>query len=547
MRIVNPIFALLAASAVTAHLQNHHEKAKKFAKRSVPAPIYTKDAPRVRSTSHYLTNKTEKFAVNGSALPEVDFNIGESYAGSLPISANKSDPNQLWFWFFPSTNPKASKEITIWLNGGPGCSSLGGLFQENGPFLWQSGTYRPVQNPYSWVNLTNTIWIDQPITTGFSKGTLNVTDEHDVASQFMGFWKNFIDTFEMHGYHIYITGESYAGQYIPYISSGMLDANNSKYFNVKGIQVNDPSINDDNLMNEAPALAALTYFNNVLNVNETYLANLTARADACGYTDFLNKWTTEFPPSGPIPTAPDYQRPGCALWEDITNAIYYVNPCFNIYHLTDFCPYLWDEEGFPSLGSGPNDYFNRTDVQAVIHAPLTDYNLCGGGLNLFPEGDKSVPSALGPLPSVIERTNNVIIGHGLLDFLLFANGSLITIQNMTWNGAQGFQHAPSAHQNFFVPYHESLGAILTDGTEQITGGPGFTDTAGGGYQGITHTERGLTFVTVNLAGHEIPQYVPGASYRHLEFLLGRIKSLEQTGDYTTGPQGNYTGVSAPLI
>jgi carboxypeptidase D len=87
-----------------------------------------------------LANVTPEFAVNGSALPEVDFNIGESYAGTLPISDNQSDINRLWFWFFPSTNPLASKEIVIWLNGGPGCSSLDGLFQENGPFLWQSGT-----------------------------------------------------------------------------------------------------------------------------------------------------------------------------------------------------------------------------------------------------------------------------------------------------------------------------------------------------------------------------------------------------------------------
>jgi carboxypeptidase D len=60
------------------------------------------------------------FAVNGSALPDVDFNIGESYAGTLPISNNASDTNRLWFWFFPSDNPLAEKEITIWLNGGVG-------------------------------------------------------------------------------------------------------------------------------------------------------------------------------------------------------------------------------------------------------------------------------------------------------------------------------------------------------------------------------------------------------------------------------------------
>jgi carboxypeptidase D len=78
-----------------------------------------------------------EFAVNGTALPDVDFNIGESYAGLLPISSNASDENQLWFWFFPSQNPLAKKEIAIWLNGGPGCSSLDGFLQENGVFVAQ--------------------------------------------------------------------------------------------------------------------------------------------------------------------------------------------------------------------------------------------------------------------------------------------------------------------------------------------------------------------------------------------------------------------------
>ena len=98
------------------------------------------------------------FAVDGSALPEVDFNVGESYAGTLSIDSNPDNFNRLWFWFFPSENPAASDEIAIWLNGGPGCSSLDGLFQENGPFLWQSGTYAPIKNPYAWTNLTNMVW-----------------------------------------------------------------------------------------------------------------------------------------------------------------------------------------------------------------------------------------------------------------------------------------------------------------------------------------------------------------------------------------------------
>lgn len=47
------------------------------------------------------------------------------------------------------------------------------------------------------------VYVDQPVTTGFSRGNINVTDEADVASQFKGFWKNFINTFHMHGFKVY--------------------------------------------------------------------------------------------------------------------------------------------------------------------------------------------------------------------------------------------------------------------------------------------------------------------------------------------------------
>jgi carboxypeptidase D len=386
-------------------------------------------------------------------------------------------------------------------------------------------------------------------------GNISVNNEHDVTTQFMGFWENFIDLFSMQGYNIYIAGESYAGQYIPYIASGFLDTKDEINFNLKGIIINDPSINYDDTMTQgkyfiswsysltwiAPAVPALQYYQNVLNLNETFMANVTKRAQSCGYTDFFNKYTTSFPPPGPIPTPPNSSLPGCDLYDDIYTTIYYTNPCFNIYHLVEYCPYLYDEVGFPSLAGGPNNYFNRTDVQKVLHAPNpTNFYECGGGPNLFPKQDTSVPSALGPLPSVIERTNNTIIGHGLLDFLLFANGSLITIQNMTWNALQGFQSPPSSTKNFFVPYHQSLDYIISIVNNAIPNTPPQYDTAGAGMQGTWHTERGLTFVTVPLAGHEIPQYTPGAAYRMLEFLLGRIKDLSVRGDYTT-QSGNFTG------
>lgn len=59
---------------------------------------------------------------------------------------------------------------------------------------------------------------------------------------------------------------------------------------------------------------------------------------------------------------------------------------------------------------------------------------------------------------------------------------------------------------------------------------------------MLQTERGLTFVNVEMAGHMIPQYVPGAAYRQLEFLLGRIDSLSLIGDFTT-PMGDCSGIA----
>jgi carboxypeptidase D len=113
---------------------------------------------------------------------------------------------------------------------------------------------------------------------------------------------------------------------------------------------------------------------------------------------------------------------------------------------------------------------------------------------------------------------------------------------MTWNGQQGFSKAPS--DPFFTPYNPSIGFVIEETENQPIPATPVGIVAGGGIMGVTRTERGLTWVTVNLAGHEIPQYVPSASYRQLEFLLGRIDSLTQMGDFTT-QSGNYTGTTPP--
>jgi carboxypeptidase D len=87
----------------------------------------------------------------------VDWDAGESYAGLIPVSKKKNEDKKLFYWFWPTLN-KDDDELVIWMNGGPGCSSLEGFLQENGPIFWQWGSYAPLPNAYSWHNLTNMVW-----------------------------------------------------------------------------------------------------------------------------------------------------------------------------------------------------------------------------------------------------------------------------------------------------------------------------------------------------------------------------------------------------
>jgi carboxypeptidase D len=269
-------------------------------------------------------------------------------------------------------------------------------------------------------------------------------------------------------------------------------------------------------MQEIPAVKYVKDFDSFFNLNDTMMADLTRRADKCGYTDFLAQ-NLVYPPRGTMPSPKRSRTRECAVWGAIKNAAQNFNPCWNMYDISTTCPLLWDVLGFPGsfeyLPPGAKVYFNRTDVQKAINAPVQSWQECS---DVALQQDTSLPSGLTILPSVIERSKRTIIAHGNLDFILLKEGSLLTIQNMTWSGKQGFQTQPKA--DFYVPYHRELnqGSL-----------------AGAGTMGVTHTERGLTWVEVFMCGHMVPQYQPSAAYRQMEFLLGRIKSLTEVSGFTT--------------
>jgi carboxypeptidase D len=229
---------------------------------------------------------------------------------------------------------------------------------------------------------------------------------------------------------------------------------------------------------------ANTFFSN------DYIHNMS---DSCGYTDYIETYLT-FPPPEVFPVKlPGTNDKGhttadCDVFNTIVNEVFNVNPCWDIYQVATTCPELWDVLGFPGsfdyVPAGANIYFNRTDVQKAINAPPTNWAECTN-TNVFVNGtDNSLPSGLSVLPGVIERSKRTIIGHGALDMVLISNGTLLMIQNMTWNGAQGFTSKPS--DPFYVPYHNDLS---------------LSTVAAQGVFGTTHTERGLTWVSVDLSGH----------------------------------------------
>jgi carboxypeptidase C (cathepsin A) len=127
------------------------------------------------ASSQFVTAPTDLINATGYAnIPvrykEVPTGICEldpdvkSYSGYADISENE----HIFFWFFEARNTDPSEApLTVWINGGPGSSSMIGLFQENGPcgVDIDGNVYN---NPYSWSNASNMLYIDHPAQVGFS-------------------------------------------------------------------------------------------------------------------------------------------------------------------------------------------------------------------------------------------------------------------------------------------------------------------------------------------------------------------------------------------
>ncbi|KAJ2822315.1 hypothetical protein IWW50_004265 [Coemansia erecta] len=104
--------------------------------------------------------------------------LHESYAGHItvrtwtpPEGPPDSGKAKLFYWYFPAIAPKtADPPLLMWIQGGPGSSSMIGLFTELGPFdLTDDGEF--VRRNITWANEYDLLVVDQPAGTGFSSVT----------------------------------------------------------------------------------------------------------------------------------------------------------------------------------------------------------------------------------------------------------------------------------------------------------------------------------------------------------------------------------------
>merc|ERR1711871_227289 len=144
-----------------------------------------------------------------------------SFAGYLPVSGNKF----LFHWYHEATSAPSSKPVVLWLNGGPGCSSLGGMFTELGPYVLDENlniTY----NPFAWNKAANILFMEQPAGVGFSYPGGARNDSLTADDTYEGLVQFFASHPEPANRPFYVAGESYGGHYVPNIVKRVQEGNN---------------------------------------------------------------------------------------------------------------------------------------------------------------------------------------------------------------------------------------------------------------------------------------------------------------------------------
>ncbi|XP_058770008.1 serine carboxypeptidase-like 27 [Vicia villosa] len=189
-----------------------------------------------------------------SRLPGQPENVGfEQYSGYVTV--NEQNGRALFYWLTeaPLSREPNSRPLVLWLNGGPGCSSIAyGASEEIGPFHIKSDGKSLYLNPYAWNNLANILFLESTAGVGFSycnkTEDMHTFGDQKTAEDAYIFLVNWFERFPQYKHReFYMVGESYAGHYVPQLAQIVNQRNKGIVYpiiNFKGFMVGN-GVTDD--------------------------------------------------------------------------------------------------------------------------------------------------------------------------------------------------------------------------------------------------------------------------------------------------------------
>jgi cathepsin A (carboxypeptidase C) len=347
----------------------------------------------------------------------------KQYSGYLD---DEADDKHLFYWFFESRNDPKNDPVVLWLNGGPGCSSMMGLFMELGPSSVQKdGTLK--YNEKSWNSNASVIFIDQPVNTGYSyssKPVYNtVAASKDIYALLTLFFHDFPEYAEQ---PFHIAGESYAGHYIPVFAHEILSHKN-RNINLQSIAIGNGLTDPFTQYAEyRPMACGEGGYKAVLDPSECQsMDNALPRCQGL----IQNCYDSE------------------SAWTCVPSAIYCNNAMigpfqrtgYNVYDVREKCK---DQENLCYTETAwIAEYLNQKKVMDAIGAEVSDYESCNTDINrnfLF-QGDWSKPFHR-LVPDLIKKLP-VLIYAGDADYICNWLGNKAWSEALEWPGKQGFNDA----------------------------------------------------------------------------------------------------------
>ncbi|KAG4150180.1 hypothetical protein ERO13_D05G379000v2 [Gossypium hirsutum] len=170
--------------------------------------------------------------------PDVNF---RQFGGYIDVDENVVG-RSLFYYFVEAEKDPLTQPLTVWLTGGPGCSSVGDAFGSVGPFIVTKDAHGLQTNFISWNKVSNLLFIDSPIGSGwsYSNTSSDYSNGDDSTNKilltFMQKWYEKYPVFKSKD--LYLAGSSFAGHFVPNLANALLDDNKQSKqskFNLKGL------------------------------------------------------------------------------------------------------------------------------------------------------------------------------------------------------------------------------------------------------------------------------------------------------------------------